>query len=366
MKRYSPCKRRLLYVELANSMSLTSPIAVTGASGFIASWVVKYLIEQGLTVHATVRNPEDSAKTAHLDALANAGPGKLRLFKADLLEPEGFAAAFEDCSVVFHLASPFRIQGIKDAQRELIQPALSGTRHVLEAVNHCSSIQRVVLTSSIVAIHCDAADHPTIALNEEQWNETASESYQPYAYSKTLAEREAWKIAKSQSRWSLATINPGFVIGPSLSTRVDSTSVDLMLQLVDGRTKNGIPDIRLAAVDVRDVAKAHLLAADLATPQGRYLVADAVASFPELAAILRELYGEKYPLGKATLPKALMYLVGPFMGFSWRYVKRNFGVSYLIDNSKSRNQLGLTYLPTRQTLKDTVDQFERLGLVRAH
>lgn len=349
-------------------MELSSPAAVTGASGFIGSWVTKLLLDAGVTVHATVRDPADTAKTAHLRALAEAARqasgGELKLFAADLLKPEGFAEAFEGCRLVFHVASPFRIQGVKDPEQELIAPALSGTRHVLEAVNRCPSVERVVLTSSIVAIHSDAADYPDQPVHEGLWNETASIAYQPYAYSKTLAEREAWKMADAQSRWKLVTLNPVFVIGPTLANRVDGTSIDLMLQMVDGRGKSGLPDMRLGIVDVRDVAKAHLLAANAAVPPGRHIVANRVSSFPEMAAMLREIYGDRYPIPTSTVPKALMYLVGPFMGFSWRYVRRNVGVPFSIDNSKSQSVLGLNYTPVRDTLKDCVDQLDRFGIIK--
>jgi nucleoside-diphosphate-sugar epimerase len=345
-------------------MTFSSPVAVTGASGFIGSWIVRLLLDKGVAVHATVRDRKNQAKVGHLAALAKGSPGTLTLFDADLLSPNGFAAAFASCKVVMHVASPFRIKGVKDAQKELIDPAVTGTRNVLMAVNESPSVARVVLTSSVAAIHTDAADHQPAALNEELWNDTASLSYQPYAYSKTLAEREAWKIAEAQSRWQLLTINPSFVVGPSLSNRVDATSVDVLLQLVDGRMKSGAPDLRLGMVDVRDVARAHLLAANLAAPKGRHIVSNQVLGFPEVAALLREIYGDRYPIPKSIVPKVLMYLLGPFMGFSWGYVRRNIGISPRIDNAKSRTALGLEYTPIRQTLKDSVDQLEQMGLIR--
>lgn len=345
-------------------MELPSPIAVTGASGFIGSWIVKLLLEQGVEVHATVRDRNAAAKVEHLNALAQGAPGKLELFEADLLEPAGFAPAFAGCKVVMHVASPFRIGRIKNPQAELIEPALIGTRNVLAAVNATECVERVVLTSSVAAIHTDAMDHKPQALVESLWNESASLNYQPYAYSKTVAEREGWRIAEAQQRWRLVTINPSLVVGPNLSRRVDATSTDLMLQFVDGRAKSGMPDMRLGIVDVRDVARAHLLAAGLPDANGRHIVSNEVVSFPDLAERLRSIYGERYPIPRATVPKALMYLAGPLMGFPWRYVRRNVGVALAIDNSKSKTSLGLTYRPLEQTLKDCVDQLDAAGLIR--
>lgn len=346
-------------------MSMLSPIAVTGASGFIGSWIVKLLLDEGICVHATVRDRARKNKVEHLEELGAKSSGTLKLFEADLLDPSGYAHAFESCKVVMHVASPFRIQGIKHAEQELITPAVNGTRNVLQAVNECPSVERVVLTSSVAAIHGDSADHAGQVLNETLWNEASSPSYQPYAHSKMLAEREAWRIAGEQSRWRLVTINPSFVLGPSLSARVDATSVDLMLQFVDGRGKAGMPDVRLGVVDVRDVARAHLLVARLPEAEGRHIVSNEVMSFPEIAAILREIYGDRYPIPASTIPKALVYLVGPFLGFSWRYVRRTVGVPIAIDNSKSQKALGLSYLPIRQSLEDCIDQLDGMGLIKS-
>jgi nucleoside-diphosphate-sugar epimerase len=345
-------------------MSMPSPVAVTGASGFIGSWIVKFLLDEGVSVHATVRNSAQKDKVGHLEALAAQSSGSLTLFEADLGDPGGFLRAFASCRAVIHVASPFRIQGVKDPERELIEPAVGGTRNVLGAVRDCPSVERVVLTSSVAAIHGDSSDHAGEILNETLWNEAASASYQPYAYSKLRAEQEAWRIAGEQDRWRLVTINPSFVLGPSLSARVDATSVDLMLQFVDGRGKAGLPDLRLGVVDVRDVARAHLLAASLPDAEGRHIVSNQVLSFPEIAALLREIYDGRYPIPTAAVPKALIYLVGPFLGFSWRYVHRNIGVPIAIDNSKSTRALGLTYLPIRRSLEDCIDQLDRMGLIK--
>jgi len=342
------------------------PFAVTGASGFIGSWVVKLLLERGETVHATVRSLTDKSKVEHLQAIANESKSTLRLFEAELHDAEGYRKAFDTCQVVLHIASPFKVQGVNNPVKDIVEPAVSGTRNVLDAVSRSASVKRVVVTSSVAAIHCDAADYPEQALNESLWNETASETYQPYSYSKTQAERLAWQMAETQSQWSLVTINPSFVLGPSLSNRVDATSVDLMLQMVDGRAKRGLPDLRLGVVDVRDVAMAHVLAATLPDAQGRHIVSKQVVGLPEIAERLRGIYADRYPIPQSTVPKALMYVFGPLMGFSIRYVKRNVGVPFSIDNGKSTQALGLNYRPLEQTLKDSIDQLESMGLISAN
>lgn len=103
------------------------PVLVTGATGFVAGWLVKRLLEEGFTVHAAVRDPSNAPKTGHLTALADGLPGTLELFAADLLEDGSYAEAMAGCAVVFHTASPFTSK-FTDAQRDLVDPAVQGTR----------------------------------------------------------------------------------------------------------------------------------------------------------------------------------------------------------------------------------------------
>ena len=133
----------------------SKPVLVTGAPGVMASGIVKLLLEEGRTVHGTVRDASRTDKVAHLNAIAEQAPGTLRFFEADLLEEGTFKEAMEGCELVLHTASPFFVQGIKDAQQELIEPALQGTRNVLRSANEVESVQRVVLTSSVAAIYGD-------------------------------------------------------------------------------------------------------------------------------------------------------------------------------------------------------------------
>ena len=133
-------------------------VLVTGGSGYIASWVVKYLLEEGYTVRATVRNLRSEDKVAHLKAMEREYSGKLQLFEADLLTEGSFDESMKGCDVVIHTASPFFIKGLKDAQKQLVDPALQGTRNVLETANRAESVKRVVLTSSVAAIMGDNVD----------------------------------------------------------------------------------------------------------------------------------------------------------------------------------------------------------------
>ena len=161
----------------------TKPVLVTGGNGYIASWIVKYLLADGINVHATVRDPDNRAKVGHLLKAAQGAKGKLTLFKADLLKDGAFDEAMQGCELVIHTASPFVIKGLKDAQKELVDPAVMGTKNVLDAANRVTSVKRVVLTASVVSVYGDAqdmSDQGLKAFTEAQWNTTSSVSHQPY------------------------------------------------------------------------------------------------------------------------------------------------------------------------------------------
>ncbi|PID52937.1 MAG: diaminohydroxyphosphoribosylaminopyrimidine deaminase, partial [Micrococcales bacterium] len=150
----------------------TAPALVSGATGYLAGWIVKGLLDAGVTVHAAVRDPGNEAKVAHLKRLGDQAPGELRLFSADLLEPGSYAEAMAGCAYVFHTASPF-IRSFEDPQTELVDPAVKGTTSVLTTANETPSVCRIVLTSSVAAIYSDAADcafAPGGVLTEDVWN----------------------------------------------------------------------------------------------------------------------------------------------------------------------------------------------------
>ena len=69
------------------------PVLVTGATGYVAGWIVRLLLERGVRVHAAVRDSKNAAKRAHLDVLARRSPGEVRYFDADLTAPGSYASA---------------------------------------------------------------------------------------------------------------------------------------------------------------------------------------------------------------------------------------------------------------------------------
>jgi len=344
----------------------TKPVLVTGGTGYLASWIIKMLLEDGISVHATVRDPSDADKVQHLTDIAEASQAQLKLFKADLLDSGSFDEPMQGCELVIHTASPFFFTGIKNPEEELIKPAKEGTRNVLQAANKTPSVKRVVVTSSVAAIYGDNMDikmAPGGIFTEREWNVTSSAEHQPYSYSKTIAEREAWAIAKEQDQWDLLTINPGWILGPSLSKRKDSTSIRIMIQFGDGTNKTGAPALWNGIVDVRDVASAHIKAGYTPEASGRHIIVGEVASLLDIANILHKHFGDSYPFPRRQAPKPVFWLLAPIFGLTRKYVSRNTGIQIKFDNSYSKEKLGVSYIPIDQTVKEHFQQILDDGLV---
>ncbi|TNE54771.1 MAG: NAD-dependent epimerase/dehydratase family protein [Bacteroidetes bacterium] len=348
----------------------SKPVLVTGANGYVASWLVKRLLDEGLTVHAAVRNPNNDQKIGHLKEAAANSKGQIKFFAADLLTPGSYQEAMEGCELVFHTASPFKTD-VKNPQKELIEPAEQGTENVLKSAKEVSSVKRVVVTSSCAAIYTDAIDTvraPGGQLTEEVWNTTASLEYQPYSYSKTLAEKKAWEIAKSQDRWDLVTINPCLILGPALNPQnTTSESVSILKMLGGGEMKMGAPKMGIGMVDVRDVAEAHFRAGFTPEAHGRYITAAYSTDFVEMGSVLLPKYGDRFPLPKKALPKWLLMLVGPMTNklFTRKFIRNNINVPWKADNSKIRNELNMQFKSMKETMEDSFQVLVDEGIIKA-
>jgi nucleoside-diphosphate-sugar epimerase len=344
------------------------PVLVTGGTGYLAGVIIANLLEKGRDVHTTVRDPDNREKLKYLDAIAAETPGSIRYFKADLLDADAFAPAMAGCELVIHTASPF-IAHVEDPQRDLVDPAVKGTRNVLAAVDATDTVKRVVLTSSCAAIYGDNSDiagMPDRKLTEAVWNMTSSLSHQAYSLSKTLAEKAAWEMVEGQSRWDLVTINPSFILGPGINPHASGESYAILTQIGNGTMAAGIPDFRIGAVDVREVAAAHIAAGFTPQAEGRHILSGHDTGFVEMSALLRGHFGSTYKFGKSTLPKFMVWLVGPMInpGLTRTMVSRNVGIPFLADNSKSRSALGVTYRPLTETLTEHFQQLIDAGRVK--
>ncbi|HEX4191381.1 MAG TPA: NAD-dependent epimerase/dehydratase family protein [Marmoricola sp.] len=350
---------------MAKNIDPAAPVLVTGGSGYVASWVVRYLLEDGRTVRATVRDPHKPKGLEHLHALAGEHPGRLTLHRAELLEPGSYTEAMAGCELVIHTASPFLLGKVRDPQKQLIAPAVEGTRNVLASVAETDSVTRVVLTSSVVAIYGDAIDMVgKDRFTEDDWNTTSTDRHQEYSYSKTVAEREAWDLQAGQDRWDLVTIHPGLVLGPALTTVSKSGSMATMDHFTDFSLATGAPAIELGVVDVRDVARAHIAAGSTPAAHGRYITTSETMSMLQIGAALRAKFGYRptFPLFEA--PKVAIKLAAPVAGLTRKYVDLNVGYPLRFDNSRTTAELGIDFRPGAESVVEHFQQMIDDGMVK--
>lgn len=339
----------------------TSPVVVTGASGFIGSHIVNRLLETGYRVRGTVRDPDQTRLDGHLTSLPGAAEG-LELVAADLLAPNAFDHAVTGSEYVIHTASPYVID-VDDPQRDLVEPAVQGTLSVLEACLSTPGVKRVVITSSVAAITDHADGHVN---TEADWNTTSTLTRNPYYYSKTLAERAAWSFMEERTPdFDLVVVNPFFVIGPSLVPSVNTSHTSFI-----GLTNRGIPGLlalEWPLVDVRDVSLSHIRAMEVPGASGRYLVAAATRSMRQVVELLRANgWDERYRLPTMSLDRGVGAVVVRLAANLQRsgtrsYLKGHLGGTMRFDNSKARQELGIEFRDVDQTVLDTMEDLEHWG-----
>ena len=213
----------------------------------------------------------------------------------------------------------------------------------------------------------DVLESETGVLEESFWNETASLNYQPYAYGKTEAEKDAWEKMEKQDKWDLVTICPGLMLGPGVTCHRTSHSVSLITAMGNGTFKRGVLELATACADVRDVSRAHIEAAFRPEANGRYLVAAQHEStnYFALSQMLKSFYpsyagGPEWP--EAPSSKNFVWTLGPWVDLHRKFVTRNVGFSFQLDSSRSERELGIHYRPLKETLLDMATQINEEGL----
>lgn len=268
-----------------------STVLVTGGSGFIGAHCVLQLLAAGHEVRTTVRDLAREAAVRAMLATGGAEAGeRLRVFAANLISDAGWSEALGGCDAVLHVASPFP-PTLPKHEDELIVPAREGALRVLRAARD-AGVRRAVLTSSFAAIGYGHGARATL-FDETSWTDPGAADVQPYAKSKTLAERAAWEfMAREGGALELSVVNPVAVFGPVLSADY-STSILLIQRLMDGALP-GCPRLYFGVVDVRDVADLHLRAmSDPAAKGERFLaVSGDFMSIVEIARVLKARLGE--------------------------------------------------------------------------
>lgn len=138
----------------------------------------------------------------------------------------------------------------------------------------------------------------------------------------------------------------------------ESGSLSVIDQILSGQMFMGVPDFCFGTVDVRDVATAHIRAAEMPDSHGRYILSsDRTVSFVEISRILRSIT-QSYFIPNHKLPNALVRLAAPLLRINQKWLRLNLGISFSIDNSPSINDLQIVYRSLDETLKDHYESWK--------
>ncbi|XP_024535998.1 cinnamoyl-CoA reductase 2-like [Selaginella moellendorffii] len=324
-------------------------VCVTGAGGFIASWIVKQLLEKGYTVHGTVRDPSNNAKCGHLKQLPGAGE-RLKLFKADVLDYDSIVPAVRGCEAVFHTACPFFWKF--DTPDDVLVPAITGTENVMRACSE-EKIKRVVMTSSGAAVMFDPDRPEDKVVDERCWTNVdhCRKNERWYLVAKTEAEKTAWKFAEEKGL-KLLVVCPVYVFGPLLQQTLN-TSSEYLKEVVEG-SRNPSPSSYIPLVDVRDVAKAHILAVENEAALGRYFCVALSVSHRDVLKLVKEKFPELRCCAHEGVSETSIGI--PHAG-------RYDGIPpEKIGNKKTTELIG-GFIPYEQTLFDTIASIRERGFL---
>ncbi|KAL5778432.1 hypothetical protein ACOSP7_011358 [Xanthoceras sorbifolium] len=311
-------------------------VGVTGAGGYLASWVVKLLLSRDYFVHGTVREPSDE-KNAHLHKLEKASEN-LKLFKADLLDYDSVLSAIVGCTGVFHVASPVPFTTVPNPEVEVIEPAVKGTLNVLRAC-HEAKVKRVVVVSSGAAVVFNPHWPKGQVKDETCWSdkEYCRTTKNWYCLSKTEAEIEALEYEK-RNGLDVVTVCPALILGPLLQSTVNASSLFFIKLLKEGY--ESLENKQQLLVDVRDVAEALLLAYEKPEAKGRYICSSYSIRTRDLVDKLKSIYPNcNYP--------------------------RSFteGGEEQMVSSEKLQRLGWHYRPLEETLIDSTECFLKAGML---
>jgi|SRR6516225_1934882 dihydroflavonol-4-reductase len=253
-------------------------VCVTGGTGFLGYQLVRQLLGLGAEVRVLTMRPampHPVLETPNVDMVFG-----------DVRDRAVVRAALAGCEVIFHTAAIVAVWGARLERMYAVH--VEGTRNVLD---EASAKARVIHTSSVVTI---GASLTTVPLREES-DFNLADLKVDYVHAKRAAERIALEASGEKD---VVVVNPGYLIGPE--DYEPSVMGRFCKRYWQGRVPLAPPG-GFNLVDVRDVARGHLLAAERGKAGRRYILGGENRTFPEFMIRLAGAMGNR-PRAIWTLP----------------------------------------------------------------
>ena len=339
---------------------MTNKVLLTGISGWIAKHIAIELLNSGYEVLGTVRNQNLLEKTKKTLS-EYVSTDKLSFVELDLLKDEGWNEAAKGCKYIIHTASPYPMKSSRNREA-LVPAAKGGTLRVLNAGIE-ANVEKIILTSSIVAMFKKPNRTNPYTFGESDWTDTDWSGSNDYATSKTKAEQAAWELMESKGlKDKLTVINPGGVFGDALDKKTN-TSTSYVELFLKGKYPMA-PNFGILISDVKDVARAHVLSIKNPKVNGRRLIIGSeVKKMLEVSKIMAEAfpkYAKKLP--KKEMPNFMVKLIS-YLDSSVKIMLPDLGILMQTDTSYSEDLLGMKFKPAKESIVDSGNSVIRLGLV---
>jgi len=325
-------------------------IVITGATGHLGNVLVRKLLNQSKKVKVMILPGED---TFSLEGL------EVEKVEGDVRDPGSLRRAFQGADMVFHCAGIISI--LPGQNQQLYQVNVLGTRNV---VNMCleTRVKRLVYTSSIHAL-----SEPAPGIEFDELSGFNPENVLgEYSKSKTLGTLEV--IKGIEKGLDAVILCPSGIIGP-YDYRVSEIG-KLIVDFVKGKVKvyiGGAYDF----VDVRDVAKGHILVGEKGRKGECYILSGQQISVLQLLKCLEEITGVKAPSFK--VPHQVARISGFFNVLYCKLMKIKplftpFSIDVLASNSlvscqKARDELGYSSRSIYKSIRETVQWFKQKGMI---
>jgi dihydroflavonol-4-reductase len=324
---------------------------VTGASGLLGGNLAVLLRERGAEVRATRRG---STRVDHLD-----GHG-IEWVDADLGSATSLAEAFAGADVVFHCAAAVDIK--RTITRELVRSNVDGTRNVLAAAR-AIGLSRLVHCSTVGAVGLSEDGDP--CTEDSRWNFADHDLADGYVTTKRWSEDLV--MAAAEVDLDAVVVNPTYMFGP-FDPRPSSGK--MIVEVVKGRVPGWTTGYN-NFVDVRDVARGMILAAERGARGRRYILSGENMSYREVMQRIAAVAGVSPPrLGIPRWAAAVIGAVGDVQERTGSEafinsvsVAYGFTPRFIFSCARARAELGYEPGPIEPAIADAITWFRARGML---